>query len=81
LQKTVSQSGFAMVNMCDDAEIPDILQVLLFSGGKGNQNQRGWNSLLSKEDASRCTFWESQFGFGQFDFKKKLFSEYANLLD
>ena len=36
LQKTVSQGGFAVVNMSDNAKITDILQALLFSGGKGS---------------------------------------------
>src|SRR6187200_2597627 len=43
LQKTVSQGGFAMVNMCDNAKISDVLHVrlyLIFRGGEGNEKRR-----------------------------------------
>jgi hypothetical protein len=43
LQKTVSQGGFAMVNMCDNAKITDVLHVrlyLIFRGGEGNEKRR-----------------------------------------
>jgi hypothetical protein len=43
LQKAVSQGAFAVVDMCDDAEIPDILHVQRSVFGMRKGSLFGWD--------------------------------------
>ena len=57
-----------MVNMSDNAKITDVLQSLLFSGGKGNQKQRGSSSPQTTDDSLYFSFLAVDYGLLTVDF-------------